>query len=173
MSVLARLEGWLERSIEGLFGRRSGGVQPLDVGRKLARLMEEQKQVSVSEVYAPNSFLVHLAPPDYARLASISPRLSEELEQHLARVAHRQGYALVGPLAVEWSEVPDLPPGTFRVEASFTPAADGRDQGKEGGLPPDATTLVFRRPSHREAPSPAQPGPARAAGAAVAGPPAG
>lgn len=157
MNLASRLEGLLQRSIEGLFGRRAGGVQPIEVGRRLARLMEEQKQVSVSEVYAPNAFVVRLAPADHALLANITGRLSEELGQHLARVAHRQGYALVGPIAVDWQESADLAPGAFQAEASFVPAESRRaeDGAVEGGATRGEAgerTLVFRRPAEGSAP---------------------
>ncbi|MGE5552675.1 MAG: FhaA domain-containing protein [Betaproteobacteria bacterium] len=146
MSLFDRLEGWLEQGIEGLFRRRSGGVQPVEIGRKLARLMEEQKQISVSAVYAPNSFRVRLSPPDRARLASISAQLSGELSQHLTRLAHRQGYALVGPLTVTWDEDADLPTGTFQAEASFVVGEDRPSDGEAGARAPGETTMVFRRP---------------------------
>ncbi|HHW13784.1 MAG TPA: DUF3662 domain-containing protein [Firmicutes bacterium] len=137
MSLISRLEGWLEHGIEGLFRRRTGPVQPVEVGRRLWRLMEEQKQVSVSRVYVPNAFRVCLAPSDYARLAGIVPRLSEELSAHLEQLARRQGYSLVGPLRIAWEEA-DVPPGVFRAEAAFL-----RSEAKE----PGEDTVVFRRPA--------------------------
>jgi hypothetical protein len=153
MSLADRLEGLLQRGIEGLFGRRSGGVQPVEVGRRLARLMEEKKQVSVSAVYAPNAFVVELSPPDHALLGSIAPRLSEELVHHLSRIAQRQGFSLVGPLTVTWLEAEQLAAGVFRTEASFVPSEPGGQvappaEGGEAGGPRESKehTMVFRRP---------------------------
>lgn len=141
MSLVSRLEGWLEHGIEGLFRRRTDPVQPVEVGRKLWRVMEEQKEVSVSRVYVPNAFRVHLGSSDYARLLGLAPRLSEELSAHLEQLAQRQGYSLVGPLAIEWEEA-DVPPGSLRVEAAFV-----RSAAEQTGHPREADTLVFRRGS--------------------------
>lgn len=156
MTLMARLERWLEWGIEGLFGRR-GSVQPVEVGRRIARLMEEQKQVSVNQVYAPNVFRVRLSPGDFSRLASIAPHLSEDLEQHIARVAHRQGYALVGPASVTWDAAEGAGAGTFSVEAAFAPAEEEprRELRADGA----ETTVVYRRLG----------GPGRAAGGPEAG----
>lgn len=150
MRILARVERWLEQGIEGLFGRR-GGAQPVEIGRRLSRLMEQQKQVSVSRVYAPNFYRVRVSAADYERLAGIAPRLSDELEAYLGRVAERQGYALVGPLKVAWEVDEELPPDSFEASASFSAAKDDdrRDGGQgrpgvESGWA--ANTLVFRRP---------------------------
>lgn len=143
MSLLRQLEGWLERGVEGLFGRRTGGVQPIEIGRRLGRLMEEQKQVSVTQIYAPNAFTVSLSPVDHARLCCIAPRLSEELADHLGQVARRQGFAIVGPLSVEWREEPGLATGTFRCAAGFLAREEGLPEA--GSLDPRESTMVFRR----------------------------
>jgi hypothetical protein len=163
MSLLDRLEGWLERGIEGLFRRAPGRVQPLEIGRRLARLLEEQKQVSVSTIYVPNSFLVQVPPPDYARLTSLSSRLTEELAEHLSRLVQRQRYALVGPLTVAWAEAADLAPGAFRTEASFVAAAPLPAAEVGSADTPEKTTMVFRRAGDAAA-VPRSPGVAGAAG---------
>lgn len=152
MSLADRLEGWLQRGIEGIFGRRAGGVQPVEIGRRLARLLEERKQVSVSAVYAPNAFLVSLAPSDYTVLSSIAPHLSEELIRHLGRLVQQNGLSLVGPLEVSWRESDELASGVFAAEASFLPA--GGDASDDCGVVKEAdgtgkaeNTMVFRRPA--------------------------
>ncbi|MGE5508733.1 MAG: FhaA domain-containing protein [Chitinophagales bacterium] len=166
MKLAGRLEDWLQERIEGLFRRRPGAVQPLEIGRRLARLMELEKRVSVSEVYAPNAFTVKLAPADHARLTSLEGHLSDELARHLAEVARRQGYALVGPLSIAWQEEPGLAEGTFAAEAKFGEAGVASVLPAE---PPGEDTLTFRRTEGKAGPGAAGEAavPARPEGPAV------
>lgn len=165
MKLIGSLEDWLQERIEGLFHRRGGVVQPLEIGRRLARLMEVEKRVSVSEVYAPNAFTVKLAPADHARLTSLEGHLSGELERHLGEVARRQNYALVGPVVIRWCEAPDLAAGAFSAEASFCEAVE--EAPAAGGGPVAEDTLTFRRAGIPAAPPAGIPAAPRPDGPAV------
>ena len=63
MSVLRNLEAKLGGLVEGAFSRAfKSSVEPVELARKLAKEMEESKQVSVSRVYVPNHYRVFLSP---------------------------------------------------------------------------------------------------------------
>ena len=67
MSVLRNLEAKLEGLVEGAFSRAfKSRVQPVELARKLAKEMEENKTISVSRVYVPNEYRIFLSPDDRA-----------------------------------------------------------------------------------------------------------
>ena len=65
MGVARDLEKRLEGLMEGFFTKvfRSG-LQPVEVGRRILREMEENRTVSVNRTYAPNDFQVFIGPED-------------------------------------------------------------------------------------------------------------
>ena len=68
MNPLRTLENMLAGLVEGTFGRVfKAEVRPMELARKLAREMDENKTASVSRVYAPNEYSIWLSPRDRAR----------------------------------------------------------------------------------------------------------
>jgi hypothetical protein len=64
MPVLRSIESKIESLFEGVFGRAfRTHVQPIELARKLAKEMDDHRNVSVSRVYVPNEYTVYLAPP--------------------------------------------------------------------------------------------------------------
>ena len=65
MGILRRIETRLERTFEGGFGRTfKSNVQPVELARKLAKEMDENRTISVSQVYVPNIYSIYLSPAD-------------------------------------------------------------------------------------------------------------
>ena len=59
MNALRTLENMIAGLVEGTFGRVfKAEVRPIELARKLAREMDENKTNSVSRVYAPNEYSV-------------------------------------------------------------------------------------------------------------------
>src|SRR6059058_1417594 len=89
--VLRSIERKIEALFEGVFGRAfRTNVQPVELARKLAKEMDEHRNVSVSRVYVPNEYTVYLSPDDreqferyedYALLSS--PRVLMETDGDL------------------------------------------------------------------------------------------
>jgi hypothetical protein len=63
VSILRNLEAKLEGLFQGTFSRTfKSKVQPVEIARKLAKEMEDNKTVSISRTYVPNQYVVWLSP---------------------------------------------------------------------------------------------------------------
>jgi len=90
-------------------------VQPVELARKLAKEMDENKAVSVSRVYAPNEYLLYLSPRDRAQYRQYEEALLQELSTYLLEHAQSQGYALLSRPRVLVEEDADLRVGLFGI----------------------------------------------------------
>ena len=94
--MLRTIEQKIESLFEGAFGRAfRRNVQPVELARKLAKEMDDYKMVSVSQIYAPNEYVVYLSPKDRDQFESYEPALVKELEEYLAEHGRREGYQLL------------------------------------------------------------------------------
>ena len=118
MSVLKNLEAKLGGLVEGAFSRAfKSRVEPVELARKLAREMEESKQVSVSRVYVPNHYRVFLSPQDREQFESYEPALRKELSDYLLEHARAERLALTSRPAVEFMTDDRLGLGEFGIQA--------------------------------------------------------
>ncbi|MHB1486572.1 MAG: FhaA domain-containing protein [Acidimicrobiales bacterium] len=126
---LAQFERRLERLVEGAFARASrAGLQPVEIGRRLAREMDLQRSLGVHAVMAPNTFTVALAPDDLARFESFRDALVSELAEAVREHARSEAYVLLGPVTVDLVAEPSLTSGVFLVAGTM-------DTGPDGGPP--------------------------------------
>ena len=96
MSLLRSIESKLESLFEGVFGRAfRANVQPVELARKLAKEMDEHRNVSVSRVYVPNEYTIYLSTADREQFSSYEESLRDELQDYLAEHARRENYALL------------------------------------------------------------------------------
>ena len=103
MSVLRNLEAKLEGLVEGAFSRAfKSRVQPVELARKLAKEMEENKTISVSRVYVPNEYRIFLSPDDRAQFEGYEPGLKKELSDYLLEHARNEGLALITRPSIEF-----------------------------------------------------------------------
>ena len=120
MSVLKNLEAKLGGLVEGAFSRAfKSRVEPVELARKLAREMEESKQVSVSRVYVPNHYRVFLSPQDREQFESYEPALRKELSDYLLEHARAERLALTSRPAVEFMTDDRLGLGEFGIQAQL------------------------------------------------------
>jgi hypothetical protein len=118
MSMLRNLEAKLGGLVEGAFSRAfKSRVEPVELARKLAREMEESKQVSVSRVYVPNHYRVFLSPQDREQFESYEPALRKELSDYLLEHARTERLALTSRPAVEFMTDDRLGLGEFGIQA--------------------------------------------------------
>ncbi len=139
---LQGFERRLERFVEGTFARvfRSG-LQPIEIGRRLAREIDLRRAVAPRGVLAPNAFKVLLSSTDRARFEPIEEELVKELVQVAKDHASQEGYTLLGPVSVEIATDASLRPGTLLVAGNMVPEEgvasvtlpDGRRVLLEGG----------------------------------------
>src|SRR5438477_11452177 len=101
MTVLRTIESKLEALFEGVFGRAfRTNVQPVELARKLAKEMDEHRNVSVSRVYVPNEYTVYLSPGDREQFESYEDNLRGELQEYLSEHARRADCALLSAARV-------------------------------------------------------------------------
>lgn len=147
MNIFIRLERMLEEALDGLFRRSGGRLQPVEIARRLARALEDNRRVSVSRVYAPNAFRVALATAEYEAFLPFMGTLTRELNGYLLDVARRQELFFLGPVSIEFEGREGLAPTELKVEAWFAEgsgeqrlsAALGREEEGED----DGATRLF------------------------------
>ncbi len=114
--VLRAIEHKIEALVEGVFGRAfRTNVQPVELARKLAKEMDDHRQVSVSRVYVPNEYTVFLSPDDRAQFEGYEQSLVGELEEYLGEHARRESYALLSTPNVLIETDEDLERGEFGI----------------------------------------------------------
>ncbi len=116
MGILRRIETRLERTFEGGFGRTfKSNVQPVELARKLAKEMDDNRTISVSQVYVPNIYSIYLSPPDRAQFETFEASLRSELAGYLTQHAKRQAYSLPGRIRVVIETADELEIGLFGI----------------------------------------------------------
>lgn len=129
---LREVEQRLERLVEGAFSKGlRGGLQPVEIGRRLTREMDLLRRVGVRGLMAPNFFVVTLSAEDAERFRSFVDVLARELGDAAREHARTEGYSFVGPVEVEIHLDESLRAGRFTVEADV---AEGPDGARAGSL---------------------------------------
>src|SRR5437016_12636073 len=96
---LQQFEQRLERLVEGVFAKAfRSGLQPVELGKRIAREMDLHRTVGVRGVIAPNHFTVALSDSDQERFASFAEALTRELGEAVREHARAEGYGFVGPV---------------------------------------------------------------------------
>ena len=117
---LQQFERRLERMVEGVFARAfRGGLQPVEIGRRLTREMDLRRTMAPKGTLAPNDFVVVLSPSDRARFASIEDELVEELVAVARDHAEIERYSFVGPVTVVMDTDTQLSPGMVLVSGEM------------------------------------------------------
>ena len=125
MGILREFEKRLEGVVEGFFARAlpGGGVQPVELGKRMVRAMEEERTVGADgSSYVPNAFVFRLASKDAERLAQIDTTLRKELAAVAKRATANEGWQMVGPPEITLEPDPEAKPGTFGIHATFVEA---------------------------------------------------
>jgi hypothetical protein len=125
MGVARDIEKRLEGMMEGFFTKvfRSG-LQPVEVGRRILREMEENRTVSVNRTYAPNDFQVFIGPDDFERFEPMAEGLKREFSELIIDKAKERRFNLMGLPKIEFSKEERLGKGEFRVEAALSADPD-------------------------------------------------
>lgn len=115
---LQQFERRLERLVEGAFARAfRSGLQPVELGRRMAREMDLHRTVGVRGVIAPNHFVVAISPKDAERFEPFADTLVRELADAARDHARDRTYGFLGTVEVELVSDPGYAPGAFSVEA--------------------------------------------------------
>ena len=160
MSVLRSIESKLESLFEGVFGRAfRANVQPVELARKLAKEMDEHRNVSVSRVYVPNEYTIYLSTADREQFSNYEESLREELQDYLAEHARRESYALLTSPKVKLETDTDLEIGVFGIATRLArgPRPAQPDEPSSEAAP--GATMIYT-PAAAPVESPAAPAPA-------------
>ena len=120
--VLRSFEDRLERLVDGVFSRafKGGGLQPVDIGRRLVREMEASRTVDASgRALAPNRFVIRLSAEDTERFAQLGDSLINELAATVRGHASQNRLNFLGMVSVELETDPSLRAGLFRLHPSY------------------------------------------------------
>ena len=117
----------LEALVEGVFSRAfRSGLQPVEVGRRLAREMDDRRTVGVHGLIAPNSFRVRLSATDRERFEAFESTLLRELADAARSHARDEDYGFLGQVIVTLETDPALGAGQCAVTADIKADPDGR-----------------------------------------------
>jgi hypothetical protein len=164
--VLRAIEQKIEALVEGVFGRAfRTNVQPVELARKLAKEMDDHKQVSVSRVYVPNEYTVFLSPDDRAQFEGYEASLVGELQEYLGEHARRESYALMSSPKVLLETDDELALGEFGIATRMVQPERAR-AGQPAEPLPDVepgATMIYKpaAPLETQAASPVELGVAR------------
>jgi hypothetical protein len=149
MPVLRSIESKIESLFEGVFGRAfRTHVQPIELARKLAKEMDDHRNVSVSRVYVPNEYTVYLSPDDRKQFDGYEEALVSELQEYLAEHARRERYAVLAPPRVLVTTDDDLAVGEFGIATRLVAPEDAGEASPPVELPiaEPAQTMIYKAP---------------------------
>jgi hypothetical protein len=155
VTVLRAIEQKIEGLFEGVFGRAfRAHVQPVELARKLAKEMDDNRTASVSRVYVPNEYTVYLAPPDREQFDGYEEALVGELQDYLAQHARREEYELLSPPAVSMETDADLSIGEFGIATRMVQREKRTPEpGEPKSQPTPGATMIYK-PEPEAAPVP-------------------
>ncbi len=135
MKILREFEKKLEEVFEGVFLRAfKSGVQPVEIGKKLIRELEDHKTIGVSRIYAPNRYEIGLSSKDFSRFESFQSVLATEFENLLMAYMKDKSYSVVDRPEVFFREVERLREGEFWIrtwiQGELPPAQRKKKKGK-------------------------------------------
>ncbi|MCK9221409.1 MAG: DUF3662 and FHA domain-containing protein [Limnochordia bacterium] len=126
MSMIERVETALKTFMHRLFGTRlQGPYIPIQIGKELSLVMQRQRKVSVSRIYVPNRYDVRLHSADFVHIEPIKQTLAEEMCQHLAGIAQREGLHFLSLPQVSFIQEEQLKPGHIHIETFFDDVESG------------------------------------------------
>lgn len=100
--LLGRIEGWLERAVEGstraVFRQR---LQPIELAKAAGRAMQRDQLIGPDGVEVPNAFTVALHPDDLAEVAPYRSSLEARISRYLSALARERAWTPVAAITVE------------------------------------------------------------------------
>lgn len=125
MGALGKFEGFVENLFDGTLTRfLRGQLQPVEIAKRLSRVMESNQNVGVGHVFVPNEYKVSLCPRDFERLQSIKATMERELENYLEGVAREKRFSLVSRPSVTLDPDDALAPRQVHVRARLVDQPD-------------------------------------------------
>lgn len=120
MGLFDRMEGKLERAVNGVFAKAfRSEVQPVEIASAIRRAMDDRAASAGSgRSLVPNVFTIELSETDYERLTDHGVELENELVAAAEEHASSQHYQPGGPIDILFDEDTELETGVFRIRPS-------------------------------------------------------
>lgn len=140
MGLFDRMEGKLERAVNGVFARAfRAEVQPVEIASAIRRAMDDRAATAgTGRSLVPNVFTIELSETDYERLTQHGIELENELIAAAEEHADSQHYQPGGPIDILFDEDSELETGVFRIRPSTAkrPRATGMTGQHQSVRPP-------------------------------------
>jgi hypothetical protein len=118
VNLIDRFENFIERLMERTFTRAAGShLQPVEIGKRLVRVMEAEQSVGMEGVLVPNAYDVFLSQADYEHFEGARGSMAKNLESHLGRIARQRRFHMVDRPLVSFHADDEVDPGNLAVEA--------------------------------------------------------
>jgi hypothetical protein len=120
MGLFDRMEGKLERAVNGVFAKAfRSEVQPVEIASAIRRAMDDRAaSAGKGRSLVPNVFTIELSETDYERLTDHGVELENELIAAAEEHADSQHYQPGGPIDILFDEDSELETGVFRIRPS-------------------------------------------------------
>jgi len=139
MSVFRNIESRLANLVEGSFSRAfKSEVRPVEIARRLAREMDQNRKAFVSRVYVPTVYTVFLSGADFDRFAEHQAELKAELGSYLLEHARRENLVLSERPRISIERDDRLSLGEFGIRTTpidKSSIADDKPRAKEAAEP--------------------------------------
>lgn len=93
MGVMDKFEGMMEGAVEKPFTLFKKRVEPAEIEKRLERVMEEQRQLSLGKTYVPNRYEVYLHPEDYNSLAPYKAQYEKDWSAYVVNYARQRRFS--------------------------------------------------------------------------------
>ena len=94
--MLERLETMASRVIEGWSARLfRARLQPVQIAKRVIRAMESHQTISLAKTFVPNSYVVSLAPADFAQFEQYRRSLERDLAEAVLGAARDRSFTLL------------------------------------------------------------------------------
>lgn len=145
MKLFYKVESFFQKHIEGFFDKKfSSSVQPVEIAKKMVRIMENECTVGVSRVYIPNRYHVLLSRKDYDKLMPYQDTVIDELGKYLLKQAVSKDYTTTGNLEIKFSAEPSLEAGAFKIEWGYS-SPIGVEEKEEAAPHVNSDTIIFAK----------------------------
>ncbi|MFZ4515349.1 MAG: FhaA domain-containing protein [Acidimicrobiia bacterium] len=124
---LREFESRLERLVEGTFSKAfRSELQPVELGRKVVRAMDDERSLGVRGTVAPNHIEIRISADDAERFARFGDALARELAEVAREHAREEGYHFLGPVVILLTQDANVRLGQCAIDASIAQGPGGR-----------------------------------------------
>lgn len=93
MGVMDKFEGIVEGAVEKPFSLFKKRVEPAEIEKRLERVMEDERQLSLGKTYVPNRYEVYLHPEDFNMLSSYKAQFEKDWSAYVLNYARQRRFS--------------------------------------------------------------------------------